>query len=263
MAQTCLHSVASSFYASHTMSTPARPRDPVTLTDRDVRGLMFTAEMYALQFDHLATVLGVSIARARAISGRWRGHGHADSARIGPGPAWVWLTRGGLAACGLRYTPASPPLSRLAHLRAVTAVRLAFESAPTYITAGAYWRGERRLRAGIGRVGLREHIPDAEVHWPDNPGVPYPGECWAIEVELSAKTVARTASIMRELLARTGDYGCPAAERQVPGAPPRHTRAVYLCSAAARSVVTRARDTLPAPDAERIEITALPDGAAL
>jgi hypothetical protein len=245
------------------MSTPARPRDPVTLTDRDIRGLVFTAEMYALQFDHLAAVLGVSATRARAICGRWRGNGHAGSARLGPGPAWVWLTRDGLTACGLPYTAVPPPLSRLAHLRAVTAVRLAFESAPTYITAGAYWRGERRLRARIGRVGLREHIPDAEVHWPDGPGAGYPGECWAIEAELTAKTVTRTAAIMRELLTRTGDYGCSAAERRVPGTPPRHTRAVYLCSRAARSAVIRARDTLPAPDAERIEITALPDGAAL
>lgn len=245
------------------MSIPARPRSPVTLTERDIRGLVFTAEMYALQFDHLAAVLGVTLTRARAISGRWRGSGHADSARLGPGQAWVWLTRRGLVACGLPYAAAPPPLSRLAHLRAVTAVRLAFESAPTFITAGAYWRSERRLRARIGRIGLREHVPDAEVHWPEVPGVPYPGECWAIEAELTAKTVARTASIMRELLTRTGDYGCPAAERQVPGAPPRHTRAVYLCSPAARPTVTRARGTLPAPDAERIEITALPDGAAL
>ena len=233
------------------------------LTERDIRGLVFTAEMYAVQFDQLAAVLGVGPARARAIFARWRGNGHADSARLGPGQAWVWLTRHGLTACGVPYTAAPPPLSRLAHLRAVTAVRLAFESASTFITAGAYWRSERRLRARIGRIGLREHVPDAEVHWPDNPGVPYPGECWAIEAELTAKTVARTSSIMRELLNRTGDYGCPAAERQVPGAPPRHTRAVYLCSPAARATVTRARDALPAPDAGRIEITALPDGAAM
>jgi hypothetical protein len=236
---------------------------PATLTERDIRGLVFTAEMYALQADHLAAVLGVSGARARAISARWRGYGYADSARLGPGRAWVWLTRRGLAACGLPYTAAPPPLSRLAHLRAVTAVRLAFEAAPTFITAGAYWRGERRLRARIGRIGLREHVPDGEVHWPEAPGVPYPGECWAIEAELTAKTVTRTASIMRELLARTGDYGCPAAERQVPGAPRRHTRAVYLCSPAARPTVTRARGMFAAGDAERIEIAGLPGGAAM
>ena len=233
------------------------------LTERDIRGLVFTAEMYALQFDQLAAVLGVTPARGRAVFNRWRGNGHAHSARLGPGQAWVWLTRAGLTACGLPYAAAPPPLSRLAHLRAVTAVRLAFESAPTFITARAFWRGERRLRARIGRIGLRQHVPDAEVHWPDNPGVTYPGECWAIEAELTAKTVTRTVSIMRELLTRTGDYGCPAAERLVPGAPPRHTRAIYLCSPAARPTVTRARGALPAPDAERIEITGLPGGAAM
>jgi hypothetical protein len=233
------------------------------LTERDIRGLLFTAEMYALQMDHLAAVLGVTTGRARAILTRWRASGYADSARLGPGQAWVWLTRSGLAACGVPYAAAPPPLSRLAHLRAVTAVRLAFESAPTFITAGAFWRGERRLRARIGRVGIREHIPDAEVHWPDKPGVPYPGECWAIEAELTAKTVARTRSIMRELLTRTGDYGCPAAERLVPGAPPRHSRAVYLCSPAARHTVARARDVLAGPDAARIEVMGLPAGAPM
>jgi hypothetical protein len=236
---------------------------PAAMTERDIRGLVFTGEMYALQYDHLATVLDVAPARAHAISARWRGNGHADSARLGPGPSWVWLTRRGLTACGLPYTAVPPPLSRLAHLRAVNAVRLAFESASTFKTAEASWRGERRLRARIGRISLREHVPDAEVHWPDGPGAPYPGECWAIEAELTAKTVARTASIMRELLTRTGDYGCPAAERHVPGAPPRHTRAVYLCSPAARSAAARARDTLGPPDARRIEITALPGGAAM
>lgn len=244
-------------------SPPGAVSSGPALTERDIRGLVFVAEMYALQADQLAAVLGVTAVRARAIAARWRGNGHADSARLGPGQAWVWLTRRGLTACGLPYAAAPPPLSRLAHLRAVTAVRLAFESAPTFVTAGASWRGERRLRARIGRIGWREHVPDGEVHWPDLPDSPYPGECWAIEAELTAKTVTRTASIMRELLTRTGDYGCAAAERQVPGTPPRHTRAVYLCSPAARPTVTRARGTLPAPDAERIEVTGLPGGAAM
>ena len=37
---------------------------------------------------------------------------------------------------------------------------------------------------------------------------------------------------MRELLARTGDYGCPGAQAAEPGRPPRHARALYLCSPA-------------------------------
>ena len=40
-------------------------------------------------------------------------------------------------------------------------------------------------------------------------------------MELTAKTVSRTTAIRRELLARTGDDGCLAAEARVPGQPPR------------------------------------------
>jgi hypothetical protein len=240
-------------------------RGPATahLTERDIAALLFVAEMYAVQLDQLAAVLGVSEARARAIALGWRRSGCAESARIGPGRPWVWLTRAGLAACGLPYTAASPALSRLAHLRAVVAVRLALEAAPGYAAAGAFWRSERRLRAKAGgRAGLREHLPDGEVHWPDGAPASFAGECWAIEAELSRKTVARTAAIMHEILTRTGDYGCPAAQVRVPGAAPRHARVVYLCSPAARPTVARARAALGAA-ADRVEIRALPPDAGL
>ncbi len=116
--------------------------------------------------------------------------------------------------------------------------------------------------AGGGRLGARDHMPDAEVHWPDSGPALWAGECWAIEAELTAKTVARTTAIMRELLARTGDYGCPAAEARVPGQQPRHARAVYLCSPAAASTVQRARAALGSL-AARVEIRGLPQHAAL
>jgi hypothetical protein len=233
------------------------------LTGRDVSGLLFVADMYGVQLDHLARVLGVGEPRARAVAAGWRQAGLAESARIGPGRPWAWLTRAGLAACGLPYSATSPALSRLAHLRAVTAVRLALEAAPGYTAAGAFWRSERRLRARSGgRVGLREHIPDAEIHWPDTADAAWAGECWAVEAELARKTVARTAAIMREILTRTGDYGCPAAQAREPGAPPRHARVLYLCSPAATPTVVRARGTL-GPAAARVEIRPLPAGAAL
>ncbi|HEY2577219.1 MAG TPA: hypothetical protein VGI74_13015 [Streptosporangiaceae bacterium] len=234
----------------------------VQLTERDLRGLLFTAEMYGVQLDLLAGLLGLPAERARPVVARWRRLGYADAARLGPGATWVWLTRRGLTAAGLRYTAVPPALSRLAHLRAVTVVRLALEATGSYRQAEAYWRSERRLRARMaGRVGLREHLPDAEIHFP-NGSAPYSGECWAIEAELTRKTVTRTAAIMRELLTRTGDYGCPATEARVPGQPPRHARAVYVCSAAARPTVVRAAGTLGAL-AARIEIRDLPAGAAL
>jgi hypothetical protein len=249
------------------------------VSERDVAGLLFAAEMYGVQLDQLAARLGVSEVRARALAARWREQGYADSARLGPGRPWVWLTRAGLLACGLPYRASPPALARLAHLRAVTAVRMALESVPGYAAAGAYWRSERRLRARMGsRVPLREHLPDGEVHWPDPGRVPaagapaagppggppaWAGECWAIEAELTRKTVRRTTAIMAEILTRTGDYGCPAAEARVPGVPPRHARVLYVCSAAARPTVLRARDALPPALAGRVEIRGLPAAAAL
>jgi hypothetical protein len=242
-------------------AAPAAPGG--NLAGRDITGLLFAAEMYGVQLDQLAAVLGVSDARARTIAARWRRQRHAETARLGPGAPWLWLTRSGLASCGLPYTYAPPALSRLAHIRAVAAVRLALESAPGYQAGGGYWRSERRLRARLGgRVGLRDHLPDGEVHWPDGSPAAWAGECWAIEAELTRKTVSRTTAIMHELLSRTGDYGCAAADILVPGRPPRHARVLYLCSAAARPTVTRARVALGGA-AGRIEIRALPPGAAM
>jgi hypothetical protein len=224
---------------------------------------MFVADMYGVQLDHLAAVLAVTPRRAAAAVTRWRGAAVADAAVLSQGPRWVWLTGAGLTTCGLPYTAAAPGLSRLAHLRTVTAIRLALAATPEFAAAAAYWRSERELRARMGgRLGLREHVPDGELHWPDSAPVPWAGECWAIEAELTPKTSARTVAIMRELLTRTGDYGCLAADARVPGRPPRHSRAIYVCSPAARAVVTRARHELGGLG-ERVEIRLLPPGAEL
>ena len=61
--------------------TVSEPR----LTERDLRGLVFTAEMYGLQLDLLAHLLGLTPERTRPVIARWRKLGYAESARIGPG----------------------------------------------------------------------------------------------------------------------------------------------------------------------------------
>jgi hypothetical protein len=235
-----------------------RPTAVRGLAVRNSDALVFAADMYGVQLDQLATLTGDERS-ARAAAARWRELGYAESARLGPGPAWLWATRAGLAACGVAYKPAKPALSRLAHIRAVTAARIALEATNGYQAAGAFWRCERRIRSRHG-VGLRQHLPDAEVHWPDGAPVAWAGECWAVEAELTPKTVARTVAIMREILARTGDYGCPAADASVPGRPARHARAVYLCSAAALPTVVRARAAL-GPLSARVEVRDLPPAA--
>jgi hypothetical protein len=228
------------------------------LAVRDADALVFAADRYGVQLDQLAALLGGE-RPARAAAGRWRSLGYAETARLSPGPPWLWVTRAGLAACGLKYAAAAPALSRLAHIRAVTAARIALEATDAYRRASAFWRCERRIRSRH-QVGVRQHLPDAEVHWPDEAPVAWAGECWAVEAELTRKTVARTTAIMREILARTGDYGCAAADAAVPGRPPRHARALYLCSPAALSTVLRARAEL-GPLGARIEVRDLPPGA--
>ena len=233
---------------------------------RDAGALVFAADMYGIQLDQLARLTGGERS-ARTAAARWRELGYAETARLSPGATWLWATRTGLAACGLSYSPAQPALSRLAHIRAVAAARIALEATVSYRAASAFWRCERRIRSRHG-VGVRQHLPDAEVHWPDGArgtdgaAAGWAGECWAVEAELTPKTIARTTAIMREILLRTGDYGCPAAEVAVPGRPPRHARALYLCSAAALPTVLRARAEL-GPLSARIEVRDLPPDAPL
>jgi hypothetical protein len=207
----------------------------IRLGGRDVAGLVLCAEMYGAPYDLLAAYLGVRADRLRAIVARWRRAGYTASGQLGAGPAWCWVTRAGLAVTGQRYTPARPAAARLAHLRAVLAVRLSLEASPAYRDGRAWWRSERRIRAAIGGRAAG-HVPDAEVSWPDLSASAYAGECWAIEAELTPKPLARTAGIMAGLATRTSDYapGAP------PGSGPRYARVVHLAAPAARSVTGRA-----------------------
>ena len=240
--------------------SPARRSDAgiVRVSDRDIAGLMLCGEMYGAPYDLLAAFLGVREDRLRGIAARWRAAGYAETGRLGPGPAWCWLTRTGLAVTGLGFAATPPSLGRLAHLRAVLAARLALESSDAGQAGQPWWRSERRIRAAIGGRVATGHIPDAEVSWPETPASPYPGERWAIEVELTPKPLARTQAIMRGLLDRRAGYS-PGAVRHDQ---PRYDRAVYLTSPRARSVVQRAAATLPGPLQARVTIRDLPPEAA-
>ena len=231
----------------------------VKLTDRDITGLMLCADHYAAPYDLLAAALNVRGDRLRGIVARWRHTGYAETGTLATGPPWCWLTPAGMKATGLSYPATRPALGRITHIRAVLAARLWLQAGEVYQQGRAWWRSERRIRAALGgRVGTA-HIPDAEVHWPSLDGSPYAGQVWAIEAELTPKPLARTVAIMRGLLARTSDYGPGAATAQGP----RYGQVVYLTAPAARPVVTRAIDALPAPIQPRIVVRDLPDGAVL
>ena len=103
---------------------PVRRADAgsVRLGDRDIAGLVLCGEQYGAPYDLLAAALGVAPARLRGIVARWRAAGYAQTARLGPGPSWCWLTPRGMERVGLPYPAAPPKLARLAHVRAVLAV---------------------------------------------------------------------------------------------------------------------------------------------
>jgi len=87
-------------------------------------GLILCAEHGGAPYDLLAAALAAQPARLRGIVARWRRAGYAATGRLGPGPAWCWLTPSGMAAAGLGYPAARPPVARLGHARAVLAARL-------------------------------------------------------------------------------------------------------------------------------------------
>jgi hypothetical protein len=242
------------------MNTTAHVRDgiaPVTasrrrradtgalnLSQRDIDGLLLCGEHSGAPFDLLATALRVEPERLAPILARWRRAGFADTARLGPGPKWCWLTRDGMTATGLGFPAGPPALGRLAHLRAILAARLWMEASPAWRAGRPWWHSERRLLAGQPAANRTGHVPDAEIHWPSLDGSPYAGQVWAIEVELTPKSTGRTTRIMAGMLS-----------------PMQYALVIYLTAARARPVVTRAAGLLPPAESSRVVVRDLPDFA--
>jgi hypothetical protein len=231
-----------------TTVTAGRPRradaGAVRLSQRDIDGLLLAGEQYGAPLDLLAAALCVQPGRMPAIAARWRRAGYAATGRLGPGPAWSWLTRDGMTATGLGFPAVRPALGRLAHIRAVLAARLWLAASPAWADGHAWWHSERRLRAVHPAAGRDGHVADAEVHWPSIPGAPYAGQVWAIEVELTPKPIARTNQILDGLLSSI-----------------RYAYVIYLTAPAARSVVTRAAASLPPGERPRVVVRELPASA--
>lgn len=192
----------------------------IRFTERDLRGLSLIAQHYAAPYDLLAADLGVTGHRLRGIIARWKRAGLVDSAPLTRNRGWTWATPYGLERLGYPWKAAEPRLGRLAHHRAVLAVRLHAEAGQHYRERGAQWRSEREIRAAIPAVPAPGHLVDAEIIWPGT--ATDPGQTWAVEVELTPKDLDRTVTIIGGLL----------------GSP--YDRIVYLCARPALSVVRRA-----------------------
>lgn len=177
------------------------------MTERDLRLLRFIGEQYAVTLPQLATLMGRSHHAARWLRERWQRAGWVDGRAILVGrPVFVWLTRRGTRAAGIEHPLWRPTPGALAHVVAVTEVRLDVEAR----RPNASWVSERELRRAD---------PRPRVHRPD--GLVAIGEREvAIEVELTQKERRRAARIMRELVASYGSvtyFAAPAPRRLLSG----------------------------------------------
>jgi hypothetical protein len=113
------------------------------VTERDLRLLAWVGQQYALRFDHLQYMEGLSYHAATWVLRRWERAGWAEYAPIiAREPRWVWLTRSGVQLVNLGYARWEPTPGKLAHIQAVNTVRLHLETEHPDGT----WTCERTLR---------------------------------------------------------------------------------------------------------------------
>lgn len=174
---------------------------------RDVELLRIVGEQYAVSLPQLARMMDCSPHGARWLRSRWERAGWARGRAMLVGePVFVWLTRRGHGIAGIDYAVWRPNAGMLAHIAAVTDVRLHVLGRH----AGALWVCERELRRemGAGPDGRHRHRPDGLVV--------IDGREVAVEVELTLKRRARIEQIMRELVARYASvsyFAAPAPKR--------------------------------------------------
>lgn len=167
----------------------------VRCTPRDLELLRVVGEQYAVSLPQLARLMGASTHAARWLRSRWERAGWVRGRALLVGePVFVWLTRRGQSLAGVDYALWRPNAGILAHVAAVTDVRLHVLTRHP----AARWVCERELHREVTAAGggRQRHRPDGLV-------VLEGGEV-AVEVELTLKRRARIEKIMSELVARYG-----------------------------------------------------------
>ena len=105
----------------------ARRCDPGTVrcSGRDLELLRIVGEQYAMTLPQLARMMACSSRAARWLRSRWGRAGWARGRALLVGePVFVWLTRRGHSLAGIDYSVWRPNAGMLAHIAAVTDVRL-------------------------------------------------------------------------------------------------------------------------------------------
>ena len=206
-------------------SSPKRPRhrDP---TPEETSILRLLAEQGAIPMDQLARFLDVDKDTAEKIVKELEEIGCIQKDRPLQGDApWVWLRHRGARLSETGFSASKPPISRLAHTRAINEARLIVtELAPT-----GRWVCERALRHAYPK-GAK--VPDAVFETE--------GERHAIEVELTPKSRRRLEGIIAEHSFH-------------------HDAVVYFCSPQALGQLQRIKEKKEVP---RLFVRALPGWTA-
>ena len=162
----------------------------VLWTERDGPLLRLVGEQYAVSVEQLARLIGRTHRTGRWLRDRWRQAGWIESRPLTRGgPSFLWLTpKGGIRNAESPYRTWRPNGAMIAHIEAVTDVRLLLERE---LRLGD-WICERELaRASPSRSEVRPHLPDGLLDTGS--------EQIAIEVELSLKSRSRLAAILEQL----------------------------------------------------------------
>ncbi|WP_433714469.1 hypothetical protein ACQP2U_10345 [Nocardia sp. CA-084685] len=168
------------------MSIRFSPRDMVVLT--------ILAEMYGAPLELVAQMLGVSRSRAYRIVARWQAARMISDNRVRPvpGSVWVYPTRSAAEALlgrSVRHWVPKPKMA--AHTLAVLELRLALTGMDL-----DRWIPERQLRSEVGLLKAEQSRP----HIHDGRYITAAGDLWAVEVELTAKSIAAArTSVARAL----------------------------------------------------------------
>jgi hypothetical protein len=163
--------------------------EPAVMSRRDLDALCWIGEQYAVRADQLAAWLGCNPRTVQRLLARLREQRFAEVRRLLVGePAWVIPTVKGLRAAGLLFGAWRPRLGSLAHVSAVTEVRLHIQSRSPEME----WVCERTLTRE--KQTPQEHLADGVVL--------LDGRRLAIEVELTVKSKRRTRAIIDELTGR-------------------------------------------------------------
>jgi hypothetical protein len=161
----------------------------VKLLERDRELLRLIAEQFALSLPQLGKLIRRSPETARTLRDRWQRAGWVASGQLlGGGSVYVWLTRRGSRAAGIDYKLWRPNPGMLAHIAAVSDVRLLLEH-------------ERRLGVWICERALAQQYPSRSTqrpHLPDGVLQTERGRI-AVEVELTLKSRSRRGAIVSEL----------------------------------------------------------------